>query len=42
MATKGPGDAHGTKESVWRRDRYEVLFPPKTRNPLTATVFTRR
>jgi hypothetical protein len=24
--TKGPGDAHGTKESVWQRDRYEALF----------------
>jgi len=26
VPTRGPGDAHGTRESVWRRDRYEALF----------------
>jgi hypothetical protein len=24
--TLGPGDAHGTKESIWRREHYEALF----------------
>jgi Sulfotransferase family len=34
VPTKGPGDAHGIRESVWRRDRYEALFadaPPGRR-----------
>jgi len=26
VPTRGPGDAHGTKESIWRRDLYEELF----------------
>jgi Sulfotransferase family len=26
VPTKGPGDAHGTKESIWRREQYEELF----------------
>jgi len=26
LPTRGPGDAHGTKESVWQRERYEALF----------------
>ncbi len=26
VPTRGQGDAHGTKESIWRRDRYEELF----------------
>src|SRR5690242_17598260 len=24
--TKGPGDAHGRKETIWRQDHYEALF----------------
>ena len=26
VPTRGPGDAHGTRESIWRRDQYEALF----------------
>lgn len=26
VGPRGPGDAHGTRESIWRRDRYEALF----------------
>src|SRR5690349_4265367 len=25
---RGPGDAHSSREWVWRRDRYEALFDP--------------
>ena len=40
VPTRGPGDAHGTREVIWRRDRYEALFagapPGRLRGESTA------
>jgi hypothetical protein len=40
VPTRGPGDAHGIREAVWRRDRYEALFsgapPGRLRGESTA------
>jgi hypothetical protein len=26
VSTRGPGDAHGAKETIWQREQYEALF----------------